>query len=131
MAKSIAEKLLIKQGTTVFVWPPARLALIGELPDGVRVTDGMAASTGAILFVDDAATARAAFEAHRDHLSQPAFLWICYPKGGRADINRDTLWPMLTPYGLRPITQIAIDETWSALRFRPLAPGESPFMGGG
>ena len=43
MAKSIAEKLLIKQATTVFVWPPARLALIGELPDGVRVTDGMAA----------------------------------------------------------------------------------------
>ena len=97
MAKSIADKLLIKPGTTVFVWPCARLGLIGALPDGVRVVDGFEAATSAVLFVDDAVTARAAFEAHRDHLSQPAFLWICYTKGGRADINRDTLWPMLTP----------------------------------
>jgi hypothetical protein len=37
---------------------------------------------------------------------------------------------MLAARGLRPITQVAIDETWSALRFRQLAPGESPFTGG-
>ena len=131
MAKSIADKLLIKPGMTVFVWPSARRGLVGALPDGVRVVDGIEAATTTVLFVDDAATASAAFEAHREHLSQPAFLWICYPKGGRADINRDSLWPMLTPYGLRPITQIAIDDVWSALRFRPLAPGEAQFMGGG
>ncbi len=92
---------------------------------------GSKSPTSVVLFVDDAATARAAFEAHREHLSQPAFLWICYPKGGRADINRDSLWPMLTPYRLRPITQIAIDDVWSALRFRPLTPDEAPFIGGG
>jgi hypothetical protein len=33
-------------------------------------------------------------------------------------------------YGLRPIGQVAIDEIWSALRFRPLKPGEAPFTGG-
>jgi hypothetical protein len=131
MAKSIAEKLLIKPGSTVYVWPSARRGLIGALPDGVRVVESIEAATTAVLFVDDAATATTAFEADREHLSQPAFLWICYPKGGRADINRDSLWPMLLPYGLRPITQIAIDDVWSALRFRPLAPGEAPFTGGG
>jgi hypothetical protein len=130
MAKSVAEKLLIKAGTTLAVWPSARLGLIGRLPDGVPVVDEIEAATAAVLFVEDAATAKAAFEALREHLSKPAFLWICYPKGGRADINRDTLWPMLTPYGLRPITQIAIDDVWSALRFRPLLPGEAPFAGG-
>jgi hypothetical protein len=60
----------------------------------------------------------------------PAF-WIAYPKGGRADINRDSLWPRLAAHGLRPITQVAIDETWSGLRFRPLRPDEPPFTGGG
>ena len=40
MAKSIAEKLLIKPGTTVFVWPSARLGLIGALPDGVGSSMG-------------------------------------------------------------------------------------------
>ena len=81
MAKSIAEKLLIKPGTTVFVWPSARSGLIGALPDGVRVVDGMEAATAAVLFVDDAATARAAFEAHREHLSQPALPVDLLPEG--------------------------------------------------
>ena len=32
--------------------------------------------------------------------------------------------------GRRPVTQVAIDQVWSALRFRPLKPGEAPFTGG-
>jgi hypothetical protein len=55
---------------------------------------------------------------------------VAYPKAGRADNNRDSLWPILAGYGLRPIGQVAIDDVWSALRFRPLAEGESPFAGG-
>jgi hypothetical protein len=31
---------------------------------------------------------------------------------------------------MRPITQVAMDEVWSALRFRPLKEGEAPFTGG-
>ena len=130
MAKSIAEKLHIKAGATVWVWPAARLALLGPLPDGVTVVDGIGDASSAFLFVDDAATARAALMAHAADLAKPEYLWFCYPKGGRADINRDSLWPMVAEHGVRPITQIAIDETWSALRFRPLKPGEAPFMGG-
>jgi len=56
--------------------------------------------------------------------------WVAYPKGGRADINRDTLWPILAEHAFRPIGQVALDETWSALRFRPIKPGEAPFTGG-
>ena len=48
----------------------------------------------------------------------------------RADLNRDTLWPVLGEYGMRPVSQVAVDEVWSALRFRPLRPGEPPFTGG-
>ena len=49
-------------------------------------------------------------------------LWICYPKqtsGIKTDINRDTGWGVIQSAGLRPVTQVAIDEIWSALRFRP------------
>ena len=49
-------------------------------------------------------------------------LWICYPKqssGIKTDINRDTGWSVVQQAGLRPVTQMAIDDTWSALRFRP------------
>ncbi len=48
--------------------------------------------------------------------------WICYPKGGgkiRSDIKRDTVWETMELIRLRPVTQVAIDETWSAMRARP------------
>jgi hypothetical protein len=37
------------------------------------------------------------------------------------DITRDIVWEevMMMNAGIRPVTQIAVDETWSALRFRP------------
>lgn len=34
--------------------------------------------------------------------------------------NRDKGWDTVKNLGLRPVSQIAIDETWSALRFRPV-----------
>lgn len=48
--------------------------------------------------------------------------WIAYPKGGSGvptDLNRDKLWDALVTSGWRPVRNVAIDATWSALRFRP------------
>ena len=82
-----------------------------------------------MLFVADATALAQAVARHGRDLHRPAVLWVAYPKGGRADIDRDSVWPVLAGIGLRPIGQVAIDETWSALRFRPLAPGEAQFRG--
>ena len=131
MAKTIAEKLLVRAGVAVWVWPAARLSLVGALPAGSFVAEGFEAAAVVVLFVDDAASARGALAAHREHLANPPILWIAYPKSNRTDINRDTLWPVAVEYNLRPIAQVAIDEVWSALRFRPLKPGEGPFVGPG
>jgi hypothetical protein len=49
-------------------------------------------------------------------------LWLAYPKQSSkvpTDINRDILWKIFPNSEWRPVTQISIDETWSALRFRP------------
>jgi hypothetical protein len=129
-ARSTADKLLIKPGAAVWVGPPTRVGLIGPLPEGVRVVQAPADATTVIVFAEDAAAVRSAFEAQRDTLAVVSVLWVAYPKAGRADINRDTLWPILAEYGLRPIGQVAIDDVWSALRFRRLAEGEAPFTGG-
>ena len=128
--KSVAEKLQIKPNTTVWLSHPSRLDLIEPLPAGVRQVDGPEQATTALIFADDAGSLRDTLTAHKDHLTRPSILWIAYPKANRADINRDSLWPMLSPYGLRPIGQVAVDEVWSALRFRPLKEGEAPFTGG-
>jgi hypothetical protein len=129
MARSVADKLLIKSDSAVWTSDPARRGLIGPLPGGARSADGIRHATIALLFADDGASIRRLLDAHRDALTSPAVVWILYPKAGRTDINRDTLWPIVAEYGLRPITQVAVDDTWSALRFRPLRKDEAPFTG--
>ena len=49
--------------------------------------------------------------------------WIAYPKGTstiKTDINRDTIRETAQEYGLKTVTAVSIDNTWSALRFRPV-----------
>jgi hypothetical protein len=128
--KSVAEKLLIKPNTTVWLSHAAHLARIHPLPEGVRLVDGLEQATIALVFADSAASVRESLTAHSDQLARPAVLWVAYPKANKADVNRDTLWPILAEYGMRPIGQVAVDEVWSALRFRPLKAGEAPFTGG-
>ena len=57
-------------------------------------------------------------------LKGDAVLWFCYPKGTsknyKCDFNRDTGWAGLKKFKLEPVRQVAIDEDWSALRFRKL-----------
>ncbi len=51
-----------------------------------------------------------------------AVIWIAYPKGTskkyQCEFNRDTGWSVLTDAGFETVRQVAIDEDWSALRFR-------------
>ena len=128
--KSVADKLLIKSNTTFWLSDAAHLGLVEPLPAGVRQADALEQATTGLIFADDAASLRGTLDAQRDGLTRPSALWVAYPKANRTDINRDTLWPILSEYGLRPITQIAVDDVWSALRFRPLKEGEAPFTGG-
>lgn len=47
--------------------------------------------------------------------------WVAHPKKSgaiKSDLSRDAGWERLTKEGLIPVTQIALDENWSALRFR-------------
>jgi hypothetical protein len=129
-AKTLAEKLQIKPNSSFWLSDEERLDLIAPLPDGVQFAPGPDQATVALMFVNDAASTRALLDANRAGVTKPAAFWIAYPKANRTDINRDTLWPILSEYGMRPISQVAIDEVWSALRFRPLKDGEAPFTGG-
>jgi len=129
-AKSVAEKLAIKPGRSVWTSHPDRFAEVGELPEGADRTDDLAAADVAVLYADDAASVRALLSANHDAITKPPVVWIAYPKANRTDINRDSLWPIVVEFGMRPNGQVAIDDVWSALRFRADKPGEEPFKGG-
>jgi len=47
--------------------------------------------------------------------------WLGYPKAGKlgTDLNRDRLVETVAGRGVQPVRQVSIDDTWSALRFRP------------
>ena len=51
-----------------------------------------------------------------------AVVWFAYPKGSskkyKCEINRDTGWTALGKAGFEPVRMVAIDEDWSAVRFR-------------
>lgn len=123
--KSVAAKLLVKPKTTLWLSHEDRLALVAPLPDDVEIVPAISEAAAAVMFADSASDLRRLLGKHADEdLAVPAAFWVAYPKANKADINRDTLWPILAEHGLRPISQVAIDDTWSALRFRALKPGE-------
>jgi hypothetical protein len=51
-----------------------------------------------------------------------AIVWFAYPKGTskkyKCDFNRDAGWEALGAAGFEGVRMVAIDEDWSALRFR-------------
>lgn len=60
-------------------------------------------------------------------------LWFAYPKGSsrkyHCEFNRDTGWNALREAGFDSVRVIAIDEDWSALRFRRIKYVNSPARG--
>jgi hypothetical protein len=115
----VTAKLQIKPGQTVAV-----LAGAGEVPAFTPPGSPPAEPGDA-----DAVVAFARNKAELDSVAAPAIeaarqgklAWIAYPKAGKlgTDLNRDILAALLTARGVQPVRQVAIDETWSALRFRP------------
>ncbi|QCR24176.1 YdeI/OmpD-associated family protein [Pontibacter sp. SGAir0037] len=56
-------------------------------------------------------------------------LWIAYPKKSSAiasDITRDSGWQAIAALGYEGVRQIAIDDTWSSLRFRHTSERPAP-----
>lgn len=49
-------------------------------------------------------------------------IWLAYPKGTSkkytCEFNRDNGWKAFGKFGFEPVRMVAIDEDWSALRFR-------------
>ncbi len=57
-----------------------------------------------------------------NYLTNEALYWFVYPKASskkyKCEFNRDNGWQALGELGYEPVRQVAIDENWSALRFK-------------
>lgn len=78
-------------------------------------------------FVQVFGTSNEALQAHaksaESYVKDDGLFWLCYPKKSSktykgTGCSRDTVMYLLADEGYEPVRQIAIDEDWSALRFR-------------
>lgn len=125
MAENLMQKLQLKPGhrLALFSPPQGMLENLASEMEQVEVsTDSAGQPEGVLAFVrmkeELLALAPVVFRA----VKSGGLVWISYPKGGsgvETDLNRDLLWAALEQSGWRPVRNVAIDEVWSALRFRP------------
>ncbi len=105
--------------------PDGYMQTLGTLPESTKVktsTEGTFAFDFVQLFVYNKADIDANATTAMQAVKPGGLLWFSYPKKSskvKTDITRDIGWEGVMSAGIRPVTQIAIDDTWSALRFRP------------
>ncbi|MDI3289700.1 YdeI/OmpD-associated family protein [Polyangium sp. 15x6] len=123
----LSKKLQIKPSTRVLVLgaPNGRAELLEPLPEGASVSRTARGSFDVVLFFVEKVKelekgGSKAISAVRDG----GVLWIAYPKKSskvETDLTRDVGWNVIDEAGWGGVAQVAIDETWSALRFKPEA----------
>jgi hypothetical protein len=116
---TLAKKLQLKTGQSLMlVNPPAGTEnyFATEEIDITEKSDAVLIFTNSLVEVEKIVLP--AFES----VFEDSLVWVAYPKGSsgvKTDVNRDKLWDALKRTGWRPVRQIALDDIWSALRFRP------------
>ena len=123
---SLPAKLRIKAGHRVrlVAAPDGAIALLRPLPEDVSLTArGAGPFDVVVFFAKDRAALDRGIPGAIAVTKPGGVLWVAYPKKGsplEADLSRDAVWRALKPTGWAPVAQVAIDDTWSALRFRPV-----------
>jgi hypothetical protein len=125
----LAKKLRLASGQRALLLnaPEGLLTTLGELPADLTLETALppeaeGAYQWALLFALSAAQLVEWAPQVKCALVPDGLFWIAYPKkssGVETDLSRDSAWDLMPQIGLRPVAQVAVDATWSAVRFRP------------
>jgi hypothetical protein len=119
MQEELLKKLRYKQGRALVLHAPEGYKLGIEEPEGPNGTYDFVQ-----LFVNDAAEVEEWTPKAIPHLKDDALFWITYPKQSskvKTNINRDSLFTLVSGISeYRAVSNVAVDDKWSALRFRHL-----------
>lgn len=123
---TVFQKLNLKDQDSILVLDaPASFEPELQRLDGVTVHRAAGKTKNAGFFLAFVASQPEADKAARlaaDKTSGDAVVWLAYPKGSskkyKSTINRDSGWAGMGAGGFEPVRMVAIDEDWSAVRFR-------------
>jgi hypothetical protein len=124
MVMTLAQKLNLKETELLVLNAPEGYlpTLADALPNVMLTTESDTPAGAILLFVNNLEEATRLTPDAARRVRDGGLLWVAYPKGTskvKTDVNRDKLWPVLATMDWRPIRQVALDEVWSAMRFRP------------
>jgi hypothetical protein len=122
MGTDMLKKLRFK-GNAVVIHVPASLEKQFTAAGFRTALDKKEQSHNTLVFVNNLREFTGFLDKQLKYIEPDAVLWFAYPKGSsgiKTDINRNILWQTAKDYGIRPVSAIAIDDTWSGLRFRPI-----------
>lgn len=131
---SMAKKLRLALNQTVVVLnaPDGFLAQLRPGPTDVKTAlDLNQAYDAVLLFVKDTDELRRLGPAVIRAAKANGLLWITYPKGGQTKgvtdlpatpwwVQRDVLGEVTSETGYKPVAFVAVDDYWTALRFKRL-----------
>jgi hypothetical protein len=127
MAAPLAKRMQVKPGHTILAVnaPKDYAERLGDLPDGARVvTRGDPARADHVhVFVRDSRDVARLGPKAIAGVQAGAVTWIAYPKktsGVETDVTRDRGWDAVMDQ-IDAVSQVAVDDTWSALRFKAVA----------
>lgn len=121
---AVLKKLYFHKAATALIInaPSEYIILIGDVP-----YDTTPKKKGAYDFVQVFAIQQSDLEklvkVHVASGKPDCIFWACYPKGTgsiKSDIKRETVWTAFEAVGLEAVTSVSIDDTWTALRARPI-----------
>jgi hypothetical protein len=121
----LAKKLRIRPGQRILILnpPPGYLDEL-DLPEDVELAERPEGAFDFVhLFVKNTAELANLGPTAIKAVKYDGLLWISYPKQSskvETDLTRDVGWEMMAEAGLKPVTQVSVNDIWSALRFRPI-----------
>ena len=122
---ALSKKLQIKPGAHVLVLhaPDGYLAELGELPERAELAHRAKGHFDVVhVFVETQADVAKRADVAVKSLKPGGVLWFSWPKQTAkvpTDLNRDILYELGQASGLQAVASVSINETWSALRFKP------------
>ena len=117
--KPVAERLQVKGDRRVAVIGAS--AALEKTVGASKVRADLAKADVVLLFAPDRAGLDEKLPDVLKKMQDTAILWVAYPKLSSklaADLSRDVIHALAPEHGLDTVSQIAIDEDWSALRLK-------------
>lgn len=122
---ALSKKLKLKAGAkgAVVKAPAGYLEELQPLPEGATVASKLGKEHDWIqVFCATKADLDTLAPKAAAALAPVSILWLCFPKGSskiQTDLTRDVGWDVLEQLGLKWVTLVSVNDTWSAFGLRP------------